>query len=39
EKTFTVRVLLADVEIGRGTGRSRKSAESSAASDALRRIG
>ena len=39
EKTFTVRVLLADVEIGRGTGRSRKSAESSAAADALRRIG
>ena len=37
-KTFTVRVLLSGEEIGRGTGRSRKAAESAAASDALRRV-
>ena len=35
EKIFTIRVLLADKEIGRGTGRSRKSAESKAAASAL----
>jgi ribonuclease-3 len=35
EKVFTIRVLLADKEIGRGTGRSRKSAESTAASNDL----
>ena len=39
EKTFTVRVLLSGEEIGRGTGRSRKAAESAAASDALQRVG
>ena len=39
EKTFTVRVLLSGEEIGRGMGRSRKSAESAAAADALRRVG
>ena len=39
EKTFTVRVLLSEKEIGRGTGRSRKAAESAAASDALQRGG
>ena len=39
EKTFTVRVLLSGEEIGRGTGRSRKAAESAAASDALQRLG
>jgi ribonuclease-3 len=39
EKTFTVRVLLSEEEIGRGTSRSRKAAESAAASDALRRVG
>jgi dsRNA-specific ribonuclease len=31
--------LLSAVEIGRGKGRSRKAAESAAASDALRRVG
>jgi len=35
EKIFTIRVLLEDKEIGRGTGRSRKSAESTAAANAL----
>lgn len=35
EKIFTIRVLLAEKEIGRGTGRSRKSAESNAAANAL----
>jgi ribonuclease-3 len=35
EKIFTIRVLLEDKEIGRGTGRSRKSAESTAAAHAL----
>jgi ribonuclease-3 len=39
EKTFTVRVLLAEKEIGRGSGRSRKSAESIAAQNALSQIG
>jgi ribonuclease-3 len=39
EKTFTVRVLLAEKEIGRGSGRSRKSAESIAAQHALSQIG
>ena len=35
EKIFTIRVLLEEKEIGRGTGRSRKSAESTAAAHAL----
>jgi ribonuclease-3 len=39
EKMFTVRVLLAEKEIGRGSGRSRKSAESIAAQHALSQIG
>ncbi|MCX6935892.1 MAG: ribonuclease III [Verrucomicrobia bacterium] len=38
EKIFTIRVLLAEKEIGRGTGRSRKSAESIAAANALSQI-
>ncbi len=38
EKVFTIRVLLSDQEIGRGTGRSRKSAESNAAAHALAQI-
>ena len=35
EKIITIRVLLEEKEIGRGTGRSRKSAESTAAAHAL----
>ncbi|MDA1341040.1 MAG: putative dsRNA-binding protein, partial [Verrucomicrobia bacterium] len=38
EKTFTIRVLVDEKEIGRGTGRSRKSAESTAAAHALGQI-
>jgi ribonuclease-3 len=38
EKIFTIRVLLEEKEIGRGTGRSRKSAESTAAAHALGQI-
>jgi len=37
-KTFTVKVSLAEKEIGRGTGRSRKAAESAAATDALAKL-
>ncbi|NBR71238.1 MAG: ribonuclease III [Verrucomicrobia bacterium] len=38
EKIFTIRVLLDGKEIGRGTGRSRKSAESTAATHALEQL-
>ena len=38
EKVFTIRVLLDGKEIGRGAGRSRKSAESTAATHALEQI-
>jgi ribonuclease-3 len=38
EKVFTIRVLLDGKEIGRGTGRSRKSAESTAATHALEQL-
>ena len=38
EKIFTIRVLVDEKEIGRGTGRSRKSAESTAAAHALGQI-
>lgn len=38
QKLFSVRVLLLEKEVGRGTGRSRKSAESAAATDTLKKL-
>ena len=39
DKTFRILVRLADKELGRGTGKSKKEAEQAAARDALSRMG